>query len=161
VLPAPEILGIEPAEGPSSGGTAVVIRGRGFHGAATATLGGAPLVAIEVPSPEEIHASTPPGGSGAADLEVMTAGGQALLAGAFTYIDSYARGDANGDGNRDVSDAVAILAFLFQGGEAPPCLPVADSNEDAEVDIADAVFLLLYLFAGGAAPGSEPIRCSN
>ncbi len=161
VLLEPEILSIEPAEGPTAGGTAVVIRGRNFQGEVAASIGGAPFEALVVTSREEIQAVTPAGTRGKADLAVRTPGGEAVLSGTFTYFDSYARGDANGDGRRDLSDAVSILAFLFQGGAAPPCKSVADSNGDAKQDIADAIFLLLYLFDGGSAPDPEPVHCSS
>lgn len=35
-------------------------------------------------------------------------------------------GDINGDGARDISDAVALLNFLFIGGAAPECLAKCD-----------------------------------
>ncbi len=68
-------------------------------------------------------------------------------------------GDANLDGNVDLSDALTLLRVLFQGVGDIPCaggridargnLPLLDSNGDGGVDLSDAVHLLLYLFAGG------------
>ena len=70
-------------------------------------------------------------------------------------------GDANGDNERDVSDAVYLLSHLFLGGPAPVPLaycgmqkPVenGDTNGDAAVDISDSACLLGWLFIGGPAP---------
>lgn len=62
------------------------------------------------------------------------------------------RGNVNQDSMVDVSDAIAILNFLFQNGEQPYCLDKADVNDDGFVDVSDAVFLLNYLFLNGETP---------
>jgi hypothetical protein len=63
------------------------------------------------------------------------------------------RGDANGDGNRDIADAVYTLNCLFGGGQACPETDCAsDANSDGAYDISDAIFMLLYLFAGDREP---------
>jgi hypothetical protein len=64
----------------------------------------------------------------------------------------FRRGDANSDGTVDVSDAVSILMWLFQGGASPTCLDATDANDDDGTDIADPVYLLSYLVLGGPAP---------
>lgn len=64
----------------------------------------------------------------------------------------FRRGDSNGDGSVDISDAVFLLLWRFSGGATPGCLDAADSNDDAKHDLSDAVFLLLHLFQGGPAP---------
>jgi hypothetical protein len=158
--PAPAIAGIEPAEGPSEGGTPVVIRGSNFLGAVSATLRGVPLSGLQLVSAEEIRGVTPGGARGPAYLTVTAAGGEASLPAAFTYADIFLRGDATGDGELDLADALSILAYLFLDGAPPPCLDVADSNGDGEEDIGDAIFLLWHLYAGGAAPGPD-VRCSS
>jgi hypothetical protein len=70
----------------------------------------------------------------------------------------FRRGDSNGDGSADISDAVHILLWRFSGGAEPGCVDAADTNDDEQVDLTDAVFLLDYLFRGGPvppAPGSN------
>ncbi len=62
----------------------------------------------------------------------------------------FLRGDANRDGRRDISDAVAILRRLFVTGVTLGCLDAADANDDGALDIADPVRLLGFLFAHGA-----------
>lgn len=71
---------------------------------------------------------------------------------------SFRRGDADGNGSAEVTDAVGALNFLFLGGATPECFSAVDSNDDGEIDIADPVALLIHLFAGGpplAAPGPD------
>jgi hypothetical protein len=65
---------------------------------------------------------------------------------------AFHRGDTTGEGKLDLSDAMATLRFLVQGGTSPPCLDAADSNDDERLDLSDAVFLLDYLFRGGDPP---------
>jgi hypothetical protein len=72
--------------------------------------------------------------------------GGLLAGGGFVFL----RGDANGTGVVDISDAVFILNFLFLGGPAPGCEPGADTNTSGDLDISDAVNLLTALFLGGA-----------
>ncbi len=72
-------------------------------------------------------------------------------------------GDANQDGGRDVSDAVAVLGHLFLGSpdvlpcsggttEAPGNIALLDMNGDDEINLADPVYLLTHLFLGGPPP---------
>jgi len=62
------------------------------------------------------------------------------------------RGDADGNDERDITDAVFTLTFLFFGGEAPPCLPQADADANGRLQVTDAIFLLDFLFRGGEEP---------
>jgi hypothetical protein len=65
-------------------------------------------------------------------------------------------GDANGDEQINVGDAVYIIAYVFKGG--PPPVPYAicsgDANCDCQCNVGDAVFLIAYVFKGGPAPCS-------
>ena len=63
----------------------------------------------------------------------------------------FLRGDANGDRETDLSDAVAILLFLFAGRpDAVPCVLAADADANGDVNVTDAVRLLETLFRGSA-----------
>jgi hypothetical protein len=83
----------------------------------------------------------------------------------------FRRGDSNGDGVVDISDAVFDLMWLFFGGRAPGCLDAADANVDRGHDLTDAVFTLDFLFQGGPAPPApgpsdcgvppEPLGCES
>jgi hypothetical protein len=70
------------------------------------------------------------------------------------------RGDVTGDKALDVSDAIAILGELFQGGSMA-CAAAADVNGDEAVDLSDAVYLLNYLFLGGPAPTADAVECEG
>jgi hypothetical protein len=61
-------------------------------------------------------------------------------------------GDANGDGEVNLADAVYIVNYLFIGGPPPDPLEAGDANSDGEVDLADAVYIVNYLFIGGPPP---------
>ena len=49
-----------------------------------------------------------------------------------------------------MSDAVAVLGYLFQGGEAPYCADASDANDDGEINIGDPILMLRSLFQGTA-----------
>jgi len=84
----------------------------------------------------------------------------------------FVRGDANADGEVDISDASSILAALFLGAGPLSCAAAGDANADAALDISDAVSVLSFLFLGGPRPqdpfpgcGPEPgsggLPCSS
>ncbi len=62
----------------------------------------------------------------------------------------FRRGDSNSSGAQDITDAVLVLSFLFQGGQAPACMDAADVDDDGRLTISDAVTLLYALFQGDA-----------
>ncbi len=70
-----------------------------------------------------------------------------------TTIELVARGDANGDGDINIGDAVHLINYIFKGGDAPEPLEAGDSNCDAADNIGDAVYLINYIFKSGPAPG--------
>jgi M6 family metalloprotease-like protein len=70
----------------------------------------------------------------------------------FTPPQSYVPGDASGDGNIDISDAVYMISYIFSGGLPPDPLLAGDANCDGAVDISDVVYLIAYIFSGGDAP---------
>ncbi len=72
--------------------------------------------------------------------------------------DRFRRGDANGDGNVDLSDGVFILDFLFLGGTRPACISSADTNGSGDTDISDAITLFDFLFLGGDSPADPGPR---
>ena len=63
----------------------------------------------------------------------------------------FVRGDVNGDGKPDISDAIAALTYLFAGASTD-CLAAIDVNGDGVADIGDPIYLLGYLFGGGPPP---------
>ncbi len=72
--------------------------------------------------------------------------------------DLFRRGDTDGNGSVELTDAILVLDYLFQGSGAPGCLDTADSDDNGKVDISDAIRLLGWLFLGGEplpAPGAQ------
>jgi hypothetical protein len=65
---------------------------------------------------------------------------------------SFQCGDANGDENADIGDAVFLIAYVFNGGPAPDQLEAGDANCDGSVNVADAVYVINYVFSGGPEP---------
>lgn len=61
-------------------------------------------------------------------------------------------GDANGDGQVNIADAVYIITYIFKSGPAPRPAAAADANGDLETNIADVVYLITYIFRSGPAP---------
>jgi hypothetical protein len=72
--------------------------------------------------------------------------------------DYWIRGDGNGDGRVNLTDAVVMLQFLFMGGGAP-CQRAMEVNSDGKQDLSDAVTLLNHLFSSGPAPASPFPDC--
>jgi hypothetical protein len=62
-------------------------------------------------------------------------------------------GDANGDEQINVADAVYLINYIFRGGPAPYPLDLGDANCDGDVNVGDAVYLIAYVFSGGPEPG--------
>jgi len=69
------------------------------------------------------------------------------------------RGDANFDGNFDVSDPVLVISYLFLGQAQPLCARAADYEPDGRIDISDSIRMLGALFLGreGDSPGEDDL----
>jgi hypothetical protein len=95
------------------------------------------------------------GGTGGAPAEVVPLAADG--SGAIVDAEEYLRGDGNGDGEIDLSDAVFTLGFLFAGEAPPDCLKSADTNDSGEIDVSDPIFLLGFLYLGkGELPQPYP-----
>ena len=78
---------IEPALGPSDGGTPFTVRGRGFAADAVVAVGGRLALRVEVLDDRSAVGVTPPGDVGPADVTVLTHGDSAHLPNGFRYRD--------------------------------------------------------------------------
>ncbi len=76
---------ISPGDGPSSGGTAITLTGRGFGSGATVQVGVLAATSVTVVGPDTITAITPPGVPGLADVIVRSSGVESRLVDAFDY----------------------------------------------------------------------------
>lgn len=90
------------------------------------------------------------------DGSIVSIVAPAVLSGAATR---FVRGETNGDGAVDISDAVSVLLHLFAGTVAITCEDAADTNDDGAVDVSDALTLLAHFFAGGIAPRAPFTSC--
>jgi hypothetical protein len=69
----------------------------------------------------------------------------------------FRRGDADGNGKLDLTDAISTLQFLYMGYTAPTCMDAADTDDSGKLDLTDAISSLQFQFMGGdppAPPGS-------
>lgn len=99
-------------------------------------------------------------GSGGPVSNKLIAGGTAFtpnMVDSFIFVNGriniidvavFIRGDSNGDGEVDISDARFTLESLFLGGPAPRCLDAADANDDGEVDLSDPIAALMVIYRG-------------
>ena len=71
----------------------------------------------------------------------------------------FRRGDINADGQRDISDPIALLRHLFADGPEPRCPDAADADDDGVVELTDAVFVLEHLFLQGGRPAPPFLQC--
>jgi ELWxxDGT repeat protein len=74
---------------------------------------------------------------------------------------SFYRGDSNADGQKDLTDALVTLGFIFLADpNRLACEESADANDSGDVDLSDAVFTLLELYRG-VAPVSPSGCCAD
>jgi hypothetical protein len=86
-LPPLAVDYVDPNHGPFTGGTQVVMRGRGFAAGMAVTFGGHAVAADDLMVLDAHRAimKTPPGAAGPADIGVVAAGNQTTRQGAFSY----------------------------------------------------------------------------
>ncbi|MGE3165636.1 MAG: hypothetical protein AB7O52_12070 [Planctomycetota bacterium] len=92
-------------------------------------------------------------------LDILGVAGAGSDRGADEATVPFVRGDANGDGVLNLSDAVVLLAYLFSGQALQNCLDAYDANDMDTVNLADSVYLLGYLFSGGPPPPAPFPTC--
>jgi hypothetical protein len=64
----------------------------------------------------------------------------------------FRRGDVDGTGTVQLTDAVYILNHLFLAGRAPSCPDAADADDNGTLELTDAVRILRYLFLASSPP---------
>ncbi len=96
--------------------------------------------------------STVPNGQHPLEARAFDRAGNGSSHAIAVTVENFIRGDANGDGGVNITDAIYALQFLFSGGPKPPILDAADANDDGRVNLTDAVYVLNFLFQGGPPP---------
>jgi hypothetical protein len=72
----------------------------------------------------------------------------------------FRRGDADSNGDVNISDPIFSLTFQFLGGSPPDCMDALDSDDNGVVNISDPIANLTYQFLGGAVlPPPGPFNC--
>jgi len=83
----PTLTSLSPANGPTTGGTAVTLAGTSFASGTAVTFGSAAATFVTVTGATQITATTPAGSAGAVNVTVTNSSGQSTtLASAFTYL---------------------------------------------------------------------------
>jgi N-acetylmuramoyl-L-alanine amidase len=130
-----------------------------FHRGRTAPPPGWNGLAFE-PTPRATRVELTAPGTYRYELEVDGGGEEASSANAEAVITvlpegtdgPFRRGDADGGGTVDISDAILVLNWLFTGGNEPACGDAADADDGGGVDITDPLRVLGWLFSGAAEP---------
>lgn len=73
----------------------------------------------------------------------------------------FQRADVNADGTLSITDAVALLSYLFRGTAEPSCQKTADADDDGELQLTDAVYTLDFLFRDGPPPKEPFPDCAS
>ena len=85
-------------------------------------------------------------------------------AGIFPDDEILLRGDANNDGSVNGADISFISAYLYNGGDEPPCANQADVDDNGLLNVSDSVYLSNYLYQGGSPPpypGASNSECTE
>ena len=73
----------------------------------------------------------------------------------------FVRGNIDGQGAVELTDAVFVFNFLFLGGARPPCFAAGDTNLEGQVTLTSGVYLLTFLFLGGPPPAAPFPGCAS
>ena len=68
--------------------------------------------------------------------------------GYFTAVSTVVRGDVDGDGSVDITDATMLINYLLSGNASGLNLENANCDQEGGVDISDATMLINYLLNG-------------
>ena len=169
-LPRPkaEVTAVDPREVSTLGGTAVTVTGQNFQATTKVLFGTRPLDRFKLVSESLITgvapALDPTEAAGPRDVTASDDRGTSILHDGVIYrvplfgAGNFVRGDENQDGAVDITDAIAILQYLFLSGARPACLDSADADDNGVLELSDSIFLLDYLFLGGPSlPSPYPV----
>jgi len=69
-------------------------------------------------------------------------------------------GDANGDGQICMDDAIVVIYHLWRDGRALPCRNAADVDRNGSINLNDVVLSLRHVFSG-AEINNCPVTCDS
>lgn len=120
----PEITGLAPAAGPSSGGTSVVVTGERLASATAVSFGGVPALRFTVGADSQLTAVTPPHPPGPVTVSVTNAAGSSRASpiSRFSYLASAPPGVVTGLRATPLSASKVVLRFIAPAsdGDYPP-----------------------------------------
>jgi hypothetical protein len=97
---------------------------------------------------------------GTAGGESADSGPQPACATPMSAAPIFKRGDVDGNGSLEITDAINLLGFLFLGEAGPTCSDAADTDDNGSLEITDAISSLGFQFLGEAAPPAPgPFTC--
>jgi hypothetical protein len=151
--PAPLVSSVSPSEGRDG---ELVVRGTRFGAESRVFVGDQELSSVLVVDDGNLVADLSDcGAAGFLDVRVETVSGVGVLLNGFRCSSEFLRGECNGDGQIDLSDALLQLFILFGDAVTPACADACDLNDDGALNLADVVHQVDFLFRGGATP-AEP-----
>ncbi len=77
---------------------------------------------------------------------------RAMFAWALDNGVEYRWGDVDLSGAVNITDAVYLIKYIFEHGNAPQMVNAADANGDGMINVSDASFIIGYIFQGGDPP---------
>lgn len=80
------VVSISPPSGPYQGGTTVTITGQNLSGTTAVTFGGVPATGVQVVSPTQVTAISPPGSLGTVEVALSGSWGTVTAPGGFLYV---------------------------------------------------------------------------
>ena len=113
----PTVSALNPATGPTTGGTSVTITGAGFVAGSTVDFGTTPATTVSVVSPTTITAVSP-AGAGVANVTVTNASGPSTTSVAFTYGAPTVSGVSPSSGPTTGGTPVTIYGTDFVAGSS-------------------------------------------
>jgi uncharacterized protein YhjY with autotransporter beta-barrel domain len=168
--PAPALTGIAPSNGPTAGGTSVVILGSNFTGATNVAFGISAATAFSVDSDGQITATSPAHVAGTVDIVVTTSGGTspATASGQFTYAAPPTpapalTGIAPSNGSTAGGTTVVILGSGFTGATnvafGTSAATVFSVDSDSQITATSPAHAagtvdIVVTTAGGTSPGA-------
>jgi len=164
-LALPGLTGIEPRSGPLAGGQVVRLQGSGFAGGASPPrvwFGTAQATGVVVRADGELECLTPPRARGVVDVRLETAGGSALLHGAYVYGSTLPTLDAvlPDHGPSAGGTPVELVGSNFASGQAGASVVTFGGIPATGVTVLDDERLRCLAPAG--APGARvDVRVSN
>ncbi|MCZ6794077.1 MAG: dockerin type I domain-containing protein, partial [Planctomycetota bacterium] len=161
ILPATGDVGLRisdvlPGSASHCGGETLTILGDGFTDSTEVRFGDVPAVSVQRRSSRELLAVVPFFDSPrVVALRLLDAGLLAESPYELTEPPDFRRGDVDGDGRINMTDATRLANMVLGSAEPPGGQPNRDAwdvDDNGEVDFADAIWLLRFLFEGGPPP---------